>query len=182
MHSKRLVTIVVTVIICAAGWSVAGALSAPDANSAKAFLDAAYQQYRNGGKGVPLTARYYHSTLLALADRDQKAAGPENVGALDADPLCDCQDWEGVWDLKIDVQMKGTQRASANVSFALSAPGHRKKDDLRKLQIVLAWERGGWRIYDITSLRDPDKPWRMREELEKDIESLARRPVVGAAI
>jgi hypothetical protein len=181
MRAKPVVTIALIVALWAPCWRAACASSAPDASSAKAFLDAAYQQYGKDGKGVPLTGRYFHSTLLALVNADQKAAGPENVGALDADPLCDCQDWEGIWELKIDAQLEGPERAVATVSFALTSPTHRKKDDLRKLKIALAWERGGWRIYDVTSLRDPNNPWQMRKELKKDIDALAHQPATGAA-
>ena len=181
MPAKPLVAFFLIVASWAGSSTPACGTVAADAASAKSFLSAAYQQYGKGGKGVPLTDRYFHSTLLALVDQDQKAAGPENVGALDADPLCDCQDWEGIWELKIDAQLDGPERAVATVSFALTSPTHRKKDDRRKLRIVLAWERGGWRIYDVTSLRDPDHPWQMREDLEKDIEALAHQPATGAA-
>ena len=60
-----------------------------------------------------------------------------------------CQDWDGIWDLKIDIQMESPKRALATVSFALFAPKDRTDDSLSKLKITLVPEDGQWRIYNI---------------------------------
>ncbi len=153
---------------------------AQDAASAKAFLTSIYRLYQNGDEdgsaGINLDGSqaglYYHSSLLALIRADVKANGPENVPAIDFDPICGCQDWDGIWDLKIDVRIESPQRAQASVSFALSPPKDRQKDALRKLVMTLVPEHGGWRIYDIRDESDPNMIYSLRKLLEDDLASL----------
>jgi hypothetical protein len=150
--------------------------AAQDAASAKTFLQSAYRLYENGGKGTGLTSRYFHSNLLALADTDIKGNGPNNVPVVDFEPICGCQDWQGIWDLKIDVQVETPSRALADVSFALDPPKTRTRDSLRRLKITLVPERSQWRIYNVLDESDPAKPFDLRKELEKDIASLSKSP------
>jgi hypothetical protein len=72
--------------------------------------------------------------------------------------------------------MQDANRALAGVSFALSAPKSRTRDDFRKLEITLVPERGQWRIYNIVDESDPKAPFDLRRELEKDIASLRKPP------
>lgn len=146
---------------------------AQDAASARTFLQSVYALYAKNGKGATLTSRYYDSTLLRLVTTDNKLNAGE-IGVLEGDPICDCQDWAGIWDLKIEVERQGQSQALANVTFALTAPNGRKQADLRKLQITLVQERGQWRIYDILDESDPKAPFDLRKELEKDIASLRK--------
>jgi hypothetical protein len=149
---------------------------AQDAASANAFLQSVYALYAKNGKGATLTSRYYDSTLLRLVATDNKLNAGD-IGVLEGDPVCGCQDWNGIWDLKIDVQMmQDPNLALADVTFALSAPTGRKKDDVRKLQFTLAPVRGQWRIYEILDESDPKQPFDLRKELEKDIDSHRKAP------
>jgi hypothetical protein len=151
-------------------------VAAQDAASARTFLQSVYALYAKNGKGAALTSRYYDSTLLRLVATDNKLNAGD-IGVLEGDPVCGCQDWAGIWDLKIEIQMmQDPNLALADVTFALSAPNGRKKDDLRKLQFTLAPERGQWRIYDIVDDSDPKAPFQLRKELEKDIASLRKAP------
>lgn len=153
---------------------------AQDAASAKAFITAIYQHYQNGAEdgsaGINVdgsqAANYYHSSLLALMDADMKANGPNNAPAIDFDPICGCQDWDGIWDLAIDVRTATAQRALANVSFALSPPKDRPKDATRKLIFTLVPEHGAWRIYDIRDESDPAMTFSVRKLIEDDLASL----------
>jgi len=153
---------------------------AQDAASAKAFLAAIYRQYEGGSEdgsaGINFDGAqgglYYHSSLLALMRADVKANGPDNVPAIDFDPICGCQDWDGIWDLKIDVRVENPQRAQANLTFALSPPKDRPKDALRKLVFTLVPEHGAWRIYDIRDESDPAMAFSVRKLIEDDLASL----------
>jgi hypothetical protein len=149
--------------------------AAQDAASAKAFLQSVYALYAKNGKGATLTSRYYDSTLLRLVATDNKLNAGD-IGVLEGDPVCGCQDWKGIWDLNIEVLMQDPGHALANVTFALSAPNGRKKEDLRKLHMTLVPERGQWRIDDIVDESDPKQPFDLRKELEKDIASLSKSP------
>ncbi len=181
MRAKLLIAI--TIFIAAA--LAARPSSAQDAASAKAFLAAIYQHYQNGAEdgsaGInfdgPQADRYYHSSLLSLMRADVKANGRDNVPAIDFDPICGCQDWDGIWDLKIDVHVETPQRAQANVSFALAPPQNRPKDALRRLVVTLVPEYGAWRIYDIRDESDPSAIVELRQLLEDDLASLRRNSV-----
>ncbi len=109
MHVLQRVSIACFVVLCVAvPYAVA-----QDTDSAKRFVESLYRHYTNHGKGIdfsgPRALNYFDASLNALMDADAKAVGPNEVGVLDGDPICSCQDWEGIWDLKIDVQMLGSR-------------------------------------------------------------------------
>ena len=154
-----------------------GALSgAQTPAAARAFLVAVYGHYQRGGKGIdfdgPNAALFYHSSLVALIRQDIKANGPGNAPAIDFDPLCGCQDWKGIWNLKIDVKLETPRRAHANVSFSLASPRNPSKDAARQLAITLVPERGLWRIYDIEDDSDSSTTFALRKLLQDDIDTI----------
>jgi hypothetical protein len=179
MHAKHLRPIAFSLFAIA----FCASLRAQDAASAKAFLVNIYSHYSVGGKGIefdgPQSSRYFDSSLMELEKADVKANGPDNVPAVDADPICGCQDWEGIWNLAIDVRMESPQRAIANVSFALFNPKDRPAGEASKLQLTLVKEDGGWRIWDILDESDPKDKVAVRKLLEEDLASLRHnsRPV-----
>jgi hypothetical protein len=127
--------------------------AAQDAASAKSSLEGIYQHYRHGGPGIDMTGpegesvlRY--TSLLSLMRKDENAALPE-IGVVDGDLICGCQDWDGIWDLKIAVQMQGDGRAVASVSFTLRDPREKSSQDLRSLDFTLSIDQEKWRIYDV---------------------------------
>ena len=162
---------------------LAAALSAvpacgQDADAAKHFLGSLYKQYANHGPGIDFTgpkARVvFDSSLIALLHADQSVLGADEVGVLDGDPICSCQDWDGIWDLKIAVQLRKDGRAQAAVSFALFAPSAGSDPDRRSLEITLASAGGQWRIWDILDKSDPKALFDLRAELEKEIRASKR--------
>lgn len=171
--------------LCAGVLSVASVfpscqIRAQDAASAKAFLENIYRHYQNGGEGIAFdglnASLYFHSSLVALEKADVKATGPGYASAIDWDPVCGCQDWDGIWDLKIEVHIESSQRAEANVSFALSDPKNNPTDATRKLEITLMSEHGEWRIYDILDKSDPKSTSSVRKLIEDDLASLRSHP------
>lgn len=157
---------------------------AQDAKSARTFVESLYKLYTKDSKGIPSSgpeARlYYHSSLLALMRADERAVGPGYVGAIDSDPVCGCQDWNGIWDLHVYIQVLGMDRALAKVSFALSAPDHRNSDDMRRETITLVPENGNWRIWNISDKSDPKNVFDVRQALKQEIRRLTKQPK-GAA-
>jgi len=175
MRAKQLFPIAISfvaILFCAA-------YRAQDATSAKAFLVNIYSHYSRGGKGIdfdgPHSALYFHSSLLALEKADVKANGPDSAPAMDADPICSCQDWEGIWNLAIDVRIESAQRALANVSFYLAPPKGSIAVEPTKLKFTLVPEHG-WRIWDILDESDPKDPVALRKLLIDDIASLRSNP------
>lgn len=163
-------------LIAATAW--VSAAGAQDARSARAFLESAYRHYAKGGEGInqtgPEAPLYFHSSLIALMKADVKAVGTDIPIAADADLLCDCQDWDGIFDLKIDIQPDGLNRAWAKVSFALSDDKHRESDSGRRLRFRLATENGQWRIYDVFDGVGAEAQSGLRSKIQKELEFYAR--------
>jgi len=151
----------VTVAVCP--------VRAQDAASAKTFLASVYARYSKNGPGVeiagPRARRYLHSSLVALIRKDAEAV--EGVGVLDGDPLCGCQDWDGIYDLKIDVHEPKAGKAEASVTFALFEPA--KAEDRRSLMITLAQENGAWRVWNVVDRSDAKAQFDLRRELGNEI-------------
>jgi hypothetical protein len=181
MRPKPLIVIALSTV------AIIGAIPsrAQDAASAKAFLVNIYGHYKSKGKGIdfdgPHSALYFHSSLLALEKADVKATEPGYAPAIDWDPICGCQDMDGIWNLKIDVQLQSPQRAIADVSFALFDPKDRPTEEPSKLQITLVRENGGWRIWDILDKSDPKFTSSVRKLLEDDLARLRRKTEHGTS-
>ena len=162
------------VLVCLIASSIT--LYAQDAASAKSFLGSLYRQYGKGGKGVALSGpqarKVFHPSLLALMRADEKANGPDQVGVLDGDPLCSCQDWDALRDLKIDVDSPVAGRTVARVSFALFAGKDGIPEDRRKLEIILMSQQEQWRVWDVLDRSEPGHPFALRAELTRDLRTL----------
>lgn len=85
--------------------------------------------------------------LLALVLRERRLAGGE-VGALDGDPICDCQDWQ-IRRVRIGLQWAGAHRAVATVRFLNTGRPQTIRLDLLAID-------GRWRIDNIHSKSIPD--------------------------
>ncbi len=151
---------------------------AQDADSAKSFIKSIFKLYENHGNGTPYTSRYFHSSLLSLIRADRKAANAasEVAEALDADVVCNCQDWEGGVRVRtMDVRLTKPGLALAVVTFDFGMPQNRSDSNLYRMQYTLVAERGQWRIYDIEDLSptlDPDQPRSLRKQILMDIKDL----------
>jgi hypothetical protein len=146
-------------------------LSAQDAASARNFLQSVYRLYSKGGPGVDVTSpsagKIYASSLIALLYADERAAGPDEVGMLDGGPICSCQDWSGIFDLKISLRVHKAGSARAAVSFALFPQQGGADQDRRSLEISLLSQGGQWRIDNILDKSDPKAPFDLRDKLKK---------------
>lgn len=77
----------------------AGALPQAAAQQPEAFVRNLYAEYKT--HDGPSGPRTYSPELLRLMKVDRRRAGRGNVGKLDFDPLCSCQDAEGLQVLAI---------------------------------------------------------------------------------
>jgi hypothetical protein len=117
--------------------------AAPDAAPA-AFLQALYAHYAPGRPDfspLDMPASWFSPSLVALIKADEAAAGGE-VGRLEGDPVCDCQDFGGFKVLSIKVTSQTAAAARAVVRFV-------NLGDTETLDISLVKPGGGWRIDDI---------------------------------
>ena len=112
----------------------------------QAFLERLYAAYVPHGKGnnfaYPEARAIVDSSLLALLRRDQIMSKGE-VGAIDGDPICQCQDWDKLKVLSLRVVPSGTDRASGNVTFTNA--GERSS-----VHFELRMENGSWKIHDLS--------------------------------
>ena len=172
-----------TATLCAAIILPASCAKAQDLQSAKAFLTGIYQKYQRGGKGIDFTipdmGSYYDSSLVSLFRQDVEINGFENVPAVDYDPICGCQDWDGIWDLKMDLRPVSGGKVEARLSFRLQDPKHSGKRAQRKLVVTLISERGEWRIYDVLDESDHLQVFSMRKLLVDDLAARRREKTIA---
>lgn len=114
--------------------------------SPEAFVRAIYAHYREGGSGIRTSgsqgARYYHPSLLALFKRDRDAAKGE-VGALGADPICSCQDYD-IRSVSPSVRPERDGVTPVTVRF-------RNFGGPSEVELRLVRTPAGWRIFDVAT-------------------------------
>ena len=120
------------------------ALAAP-AETPEAFVRRVYARYGDKGPGVPTTrpagTPFYAAALLDAFAKDQKLAGGE-VGSIDGDPVCDCQDWGKLRVRQVAITPGQNGAVLARVAFTnFNKP--------QAVTLTLAATPDGWRIADI---------------------------------
>jgi len=119
-------------------------VSAQDLGAAKAFVTGLYAAY-----GKPPGPDYlgrqakavFSPALLGLMARDAARTPKGEVGALDGDPICNCQDHE-ITGVSVVVTETGSGRATAIVGF-------RNFGRAESVGLDLVWAQGGWRVDDV---------------------------------
>lgn len=121
---------------------------AQDNKSAKDFVRQVYADYANPDWRhlEQRHASFYTPDLYhrILADR---SSHPGDIGELDFDPICDCQDPGDPGELKVQsitFSTFGQAKLKAHVAFLIA-------NDPRAVTLLLLDTRSGWRIDDITS-------------------------------
>ena len=136
--------------ILAAGVSAAQAAE-PTAASAEQFVRGLYAKYTHNGKPTPFVYPDAHniadSGMMALLKHDKDKSNGE-VGAMDSDPICRCQDWEAIKVKSLSVTMQGGNAAAAAVEIS-------DMGDVQKIHYSLVWTKDGWRIHDIGAKDEP---------------------------
>ena len=113
--------------------------------SAEAFVRGVYAGYAAAEAvdappveaGPPMWSR----RMAALIERDIELAG-DDLPFLDADPICNCQDWEGIAVRWVRTRAIGRGRTEATVRFVNAG-------EAQTARFMLIREDGGWRIDDI---------------------------------
>ena len=122
---------------------------AQDGASARAFVERLYRAYHGDGPDYlgHRAKAVFTPRLIALIRRDAALAHGE-VGALDGDPICDCQDFE-ITSVRAEIRLAGPGRAVAVVRF-------RNFKDPQTVTLDLVDAGHGWRIDNIHSKSTPD--------------------------
>ena len=121
---------------------VALALAAsPAAETPREFIARVYSEYRSEGFSPLAKPELYFSAKLTGAIREDSGDG--EVGYLDGDPLCDCQDYERLSATVLQLRQPSRSVSIAHVRVVLS------QDATRNLQLRLIRTASGWRIDDV---------------------------------
>jgi hypothetical protein len=136
---------------------------AQDVESARAFTWGLYRAYEKGepdyaGKQAPQT---FAPHLLSLIRRDQAATQPGDVGILDGDPICSCQDHGGM--KATDVKIKAASNGHVEAAVTLNFP-----DGVRLVRLDLQEVSGQWRVADVHTKDTPSLVGLMEGELAKE--------------
>ncbi len=113
-------------------------------SDARAFTLGLYQAYEHGSPDyLGRQARQVFSpALLRLIRRDAVATPQGDVGALDGDPICDCQDPDGLADPRVRLAGVGPGRARADVHFRIGS-------EPQSVTLDLVAVHGRWRVDDV---------------------------------
>jgi Protein of unknown function (DUF3828) len=130
---------------------------APAAETPRDFVTRIYAGYRDP-RFNPLDRpeRLFAPPLVAAIREDARLSGDE-VGWLDGDPLCQCQDHEGLEPAVRAVRRTAAKTATADI--LLRFPGY----DDRRVRLRLLRTAQGWRIADVGTRDSPS----MLDELQR---------------
>jgi uncharacterized protein DUF3828 len=120
--------------------------------SPEQFVRALYAQYVPGGKPTafdyPVAKRIVDSEMLAALRRDRDLTPKGDEGAMDSDPVCQCQDWGTLKILSLKIKAVDKDRSSATVVFS-------DLNDRQTVRLDLVRAKGLWKIHDIGTKSSP---------------------------
>lgn len=117
---------------------------AQDAGQAKAFVEGLYAAYARtpGPDWIGKQAsEVFSPALLDLLKRDAARTPAGEVGTLDGDPICNCQDYE-IRQVAVTVKPGAVGKAVATASFT-------NFGEKQTVALDLVWAGGRWRVDDI---------------------------------
>jgi hypothetical protein len=137
--------------------------AAQDLTSARAFVAKLYRAYERGDPDYlgQDAGKTFSGELLRRIRRDQASTPPDEVGTLDGDPICDCQDAEGLKLKHLDVS--GAARGRVQAAATLQFPG----GEARQVRLDLVATPQGWRVADVHTKETPSLAGLLDEEAAK---------------
>jgi hypothetical protein len=123
--------------------------AAPPAETPKAYMERLYASYRDA-KFNPLARpdRYFAPRLVAAIKEDERLSHGE-VGYVEADPICQCQDPDGLHAKVTRVTRQGPAKAAAEVIIDFT------DSTARRVKFSIERTSAGWRIADVSSGDEP---------------------------
>ena len=121
------------------------AAAAQPSETPRGFMERLYAQYRHSDYSpFKHPERVFAPQLLAAINEDSRLARGE-VGYLDGDPVCQCQDAAGLKAAVTRVRLQGAGKATVSVSIGLQS----YKPRLAEFSLIRT--KAGWRIADVSS-------------------------------
>jgi hypothetical protein len=87
-------------------------------------------------------------SLIRVIRAELRKTPKGEVGKIDGDPICNCQDWENLSIAKLDVTRTGDSTAMANVTI-------KNMEATSTVKLLLVWTPQGWRIDDVSTTDTP---------------------------
>ncbi len=138
-------------VLAAAVLVGAGALAQPEGEGPEAFVRSLYRGYQQPDFNVfARPSEVFAAPILEAMAQNDRCTPEGEVGAVDFDPLCQCQDPSGMTAQVGEVRRLSADRAEALVTLAWAEPRGREP-----LEIDLVKEGGGWRIADLRAADTP---------------------------
>jgi len=143
-----------TVVPAAASATVTAA-AAPSADSARVWVVRLYDRYRDDSFspfGAAKPEVFGPEIIHELAENDRLTPEGE-MGAIDADPICSCQDPTDMKATVGEVTIQGADRAVAKVKLQWPLPPDpipsQSPDYTQNVTLQLQMTPAGWRVRDI---------------------------------
>ncbi|HEX8241708.1 MAG TPA: hypothetical protein VF574_18380 [Allosphingosinicella sp.] len=122
--------------------------AAPAAETPRAFVERLYAGYRDPDYSPLARPRRVFAPPLVAAIREDRRLSRDEVGYMDADPLCQCQDPSGLQPRIGEVRGSDRGRATVNVRVDFGS-------DRRELSLRLVRTAAGWRVADVATADEP---------------------------
>ena len=123
--------------------------AAPAAETPQAYMERLFASYRvTNFNPFNRPELYFAPRLLSAIKEDARLANGE-VGYVDGDPICQCQDPDGLHATVSGVRQQG--RDTALVSVSIGFTGYKP----RPTTFTLVRTAAGWRIADVSSGDEP---------------------------
>jgi hypothetical protein len=136
---------------------------AEDLPGAQSFVTGLYTAYQRQpgpdylGRQI---AQVFAPDLIALIRREAATVPKGEVGALDGDPICDCQDW---LITNIGVKVSGTHPGVAAAEVRFQNAGQP-----RSVRLDLVAFQGRWRVADVHTQETPSLAKLLRDSIAQN--------------
>jgi hypothetical protein len=123
--------------------------AAPAAESPRAFVERLYAGYEDPDYDPLARPEQVFAPSLVAAIREDWKLSRDEVGYMDADPLCQCQDSAGLRAAIGEAGSSGREKATARVRITFGG------SDRRDLRLKLVRTAAGWRVADVATADEP---------------------------
>ena len=137
--SRNILPVLALALVAAAGDA--------KAETARSFVERTFAGYARGDFNPLAHVDKYFSEPLASEIRLDSAGG--EVGYLDGDPLCNCQDVSGLKPRIESVRLHGKRSADARILLDFGT------SDARTVSLRLVLTDRGWRVADVATRGEP---------------------------
>ncbi|HEU5481970.1 MAG TPA: DUF3828 domain-containing protein [Sphingomicrobium sp.] len=125
------------------------AIAQPQAETPREFIERLYADYAKPDYSPFKNPELVFAPRLQAAIEEDSRLFQNEVGYLDGDPICQCQDAEGLNATITSVSAEGPDKATVSVSIGLL--GYER----RPATFSLVRTKDGWRISDVSSADEP---------------------------